>query len=195
MNKLFALCLLLTLPALAAADVEGMVWIGPDFYIDKYEYPNERGTLPKVDVTWGEAESLCAAQGKRLCTEQEWQKACTGPQNFAYSYGAEFESGRCNTRFAVDGVWQRGPGLAPSGAYAGCTNDYGVYDMIGNAWEWTASWYSRSDRWRIVRGGSFFHNVNLARADARYGRFLDPYYRLDLVGFRCCRSAAPPQTP
>ena len=71
----------------------------------------------------------------------------------------------------------------------------GSYDMIGNAWEWTASWYSRSDRWRIVRGGSFFHSVNLARADTRYGRFLDPDYRLDLVGFRCCLSAAPPQTP
>ena len=76
-----------------------MVWIGPDFYIDKYEYPNQRDSLPKVDVTWVEAESLCAAQGKRLCTEQEWQKACTGSQNFAYSYGAEFEPGRCNTRF------------------------------------------------------------------------------------------------
>ena len=191
MNKLLALGLLLTLPTLAAADVEGMVLIEDAFYIDRYEYPNQRGTLPKVNVTWGEAESLCAAQGKRLCTEQEWQKACTGSQNFAYSYGAEFEPGRCNTRFAVDGVWQRGPGLAPSGAYEHCTNDYGVYDMIGNAWEWTASWYSRADRWRIVRGGSFFHNVNLARADTRYGRFLGPDYRLDLVGFRCCRSAVP----
>ena len=67
--------------------------------------------------------------------------------------------------------------------------------MIGNAWEWTASWYSHTDRWRVVRGGSFFHNVNLARADTRYGRFLDPDYRLDLVGFRCCRSAVPPQAP
>ena len=53
MNKLLAICLLLALPALAAADVEGMVWIGPDFYIDMYEYPNQRGALPTVDVTWG----------------------------------------------------------------------------------------------------------------------------------------------
>ena len=110
MNKLLALCLLLALPTLALADIEGMVLIDDVFYIDIYEYPNQRGTLPKVDVTWGEAESLCAAQGKRLCTEQEWQKACTGPQNFAYSYGENFEPGRCNTRFAVDGVWQRGAG-------------------------------------------------------------------------------------
>ena len=195
MNKLLALGLLLALPALVAADVEGMVWIGPDFYIDRYEYPNQRGTLPKVDVTWGEAESLCTAQGKRLCTEQECRKPCTGPQNFAYSYGPEFEPRRCNTRFAVNGVWQRGPGLEPSGAHERCTNAYGVYDMIGNAWEWTASWYSHSDRWRVVRGGSFFHSVNLARADARYGRFLDSEYHLDLVGFRCCRAAAPSQAP
>ena len=93
MNNLFALCLLLALPTLVAADVEGMVLIDDAFYIDMYEYPNQRGTLPKVDVTWGEAESLCAEQGKRLCTEQEWQKACTGPQNFAYSYGDRIRVG------------------------------------------------------------------------------------------------------
>ena len=46
MDKLLALCLLLVLPALAAADVEGMVWISPDFYIDIYEYPNQRGAPP-----------------------------------------------------------------------------------------------------------------------------------------------------
>ena len=174
-------------PALAGGE-EGMALIDNDFYIDIYEYPNRPGVLPKVDVTWREAETLCTAQGKRLCSEQEWQKACTGPHNYMYSYGDTFKSGRCNTPFEVDGVWQRGQGLAPSGGYENCANDFGVHDMIGNAWEWTSTWYSRPDLWRVVRGGSYFHSVNLARADVRYGRFLDPEYRLDLVGFRCCRS-------
>ena len=141
-------------------------------------------------MTWREAETLCAARGKRLCSEQEWQEACNGPHNYLYSYGDKFKSGRCNTPFEVDGVWQRGQGLAPSGTYENCVNDFGVHDMIGNVWEWTSTWYSRPDLWRVVRGGSYFHNANLARADARYGRFLDAAYRLDLVGFRCCRSAA-----
>ena len=188
MNKLSTLCFTLALCTLASADEEGMALIDGAFYIDIYEYPNKRGMKPKVDVTWRQAETLCAAQNKRLCTEHEWQKACTGSQNYKYSYGDTFESGRCNTPREVDGIWQRGPGLAASGAYENCSNDYGVHDMIGNVWEWTSTWYSRPDLWRIVRGGSYFQSVNLARADTRYGLYLDPEYRLDLVGFRCCRS-------
>ena len=183
------LCVVLSSPAVAFGE-EGMILIDDVFYIDIYEYPNRPGVLPRVDVTWREAETLCADRGKRLCSEQEWQRACTGPHNYMYSYGVKFEPGRCNTPIQVDGIWHRGRGLAPSGAHEKCANDFGVYDMIGNAWEWTSSWYSRPDLWRVVRGGSYFHNANLARADARYGRFLDPEYRLDLVGFRCCRSAA-----
>ena len=190
MNRLLTLSILLVLPSLISAGEENMALIEGTFYIDVYEYPNQRGLLPKVDVTWRQAESLCAAQDKRLCTEQEWQKACTGPQHFKYSYGAQLESGHCNTPIKVDGAWQRGPGLAPSGDYKRCTNDYGVHDMIGNAWEWTASWYSQPDLWRVVRGGSYFQSVNFARSDARYGYHLGPEYRLDLVGFRCCRSPA-----
>ena len=182
-------CVVFISPTLAGGE-EGMVLINDDFYIDIYEYPNRPGVLPEVDVTWREAETLCAARGKRLCSEQEWQEACNGPHNYVYSYGDKFKSGHCNTPFEVDGVWQRGQGLAPSGTYENCVNDFGVHDMIGNAWEWTSTWYSRPDLWRVVRGGSYFHNANLARADARYGRFLDAEYRLDLVGFRCCRSAA-----
>ena len=188
MNKLSTLCTLLVLASTTNADDAGMVPIDETFFIDIYEFPNQHGSLPKVDVTWRQAETLCAEQGKRLCTEQEWQKACTGPYNYAYSYGEKFESKRCNTPLDKDGLWQRGPGLAPSGSFEKCVNEYGVHDMIGNAWEWTSSWYSHPKLWRVVRGGSFFHSANLARADTRYGLYLDPEYYLDLVGFRCCRS-------
>lgn len=167
----------------------GMVLID-NFFIDVYEYPNQRGALPTVDVTFGQAEELCQAAEKRLCTEQEWQRAATGPENYPYGYGETFESGRCNTPQQRNGEWMGGAGLAPSGAFAQCSNSYGLHDMIGNAWEWTASWYSQQQRWRAVRGGSYFHNANMARTDARYGRFLDGEYHLDLIGFRCCRTAA-----
>ncbi len=172
----------------------GMILID-NFFIDVYEYPNRRGALPTVDVTFGQAEQLCQAAEKRLCTEQEWQRAATGPENYPYGYGETFESDRCNTPRKRDGQWVGGDGLAPSGAFAQCRNSYGLHDMIGNAWEWTASWYSQQEEWRAVRGGSYFHNANMARTDARYGRFLDGDYHLDLIGFRCCRtaSAAPAQ--
>ena len=169
----------------------GMVRVD-DFWIDRYEYPNVEGEMPRVDVTWLEASNLCAARGQRLCTEHEWELACRGPGHFIYGYGPDFEPERCNTPFRdADGHWVRDQGTAPSGAFADCGNDYGIHDMIGNVWEWTDGWYDPERDWRVVRGGSWFHNVNFARADARYGFHLDEGYSLDLIGFRCCRSAAP----
>ena len=63
--------------------------------------------------------------------------------------------------------------------------------MIGNVWEWTDGWYDASHSWRVIRGGSWFNSVNFARIDGRYGRNLTADFSLDLVGFRCCRSASP----
>ena len=171
------------------AEAADMVRID-DFYIDIYEYPNQKGALPRVEVTWTEARDLCRAQGKRLCTESEWEKACRGAGNTLYGYGPTFVPGRCNTPYQEEEIWKRGPGLAPSGSFAQCASEYGVYDMIGNVWEWTEGWYSRQENWRVVRGGSWFHSVNLARANVRYGHFLTSDYRLDMIGFRCCRSAS-----
>ena len=166
---------------------DGMVPVD-NFYIDIYEYSNQQGALPRVGVTFTEAESLCSARGKRLCTELEWQRAATGPDNMPYGYGPTFESGRCNTPISENGAWFGGASLAACGSFGDCQNAYGIHDMIGNIWEWTSTWYSPQEQWRIVRGGSYFHSANWARADTRYGRYLDRQYRLDLVGFRCCRS-------
>ena len=180
------------LPATAPSGEDtGMVHID-SFAIDIYEYPNREGTLPLVDVTWSQAQELCRAQGKRLCTESEWERACRGPEAYLYSYGDVFEPGRCNTPYQEGDRWQR-QDLAPSGRFEQCSNSYGVSDMIGNVWEWTDGWYDRAQGWRIVRGGSWFHNVNLARADSRYGRYLDADFHLDLIGFRCCQSRPLPQ--
>ena len=130
-----------------------MVRVG-DFWIDRYEYPNVEGEMPRVDVTWLEASNLCAARGQRLCTEQEWELACRGPGHFVYGYGPDFEPERCNTPFRdADGNWVRDRGTAPSGAHADCGNDYGVRDMIGNVWEWTDGWYDPEHEWRVVREG------------------------------------------
>ena len=168
----------------------GMTYVD-GFYIDLYEFPNQKGRLPRVEVSWEEARSLCAQRGKRLCTGSEWQTACAGPSNFPYGYGMKFESGRCNTPYLLGKTWERDRGTLPSGSFAECASAYGAFDMIGNVWEWTSDRYSAEKDWRIVRGGSWFHNVNMARSDYRYGRYLTLNYRLDLIGFRCCRSDSP----
>ena len=165
------------------------------YYIDRYEFPNVEGALPRVGVTWSEALALCQKRGKRLCTELEWEQACAGPERLAYGYAQEFAAGQCNTPQPGPEGWRRGPGLAPSGSYPACGNQNGVRDLIGNAWEWTDGWYDRARGWRVVRGGSWFNSANMARSSSRYGRFLTETYALDLVGFRCCRSAATGQEP
>ena len=164
-----------------------------DFWIDRYEYPNIAGHMPQVDVSWEEANQLCRDGGKRLCTEIEWERAARGTENFDFGYGAEFEAHRCNTPAPDGGRWIRSNGTVPAGRFDNCSTPTGVHDLIGNVWEWTDGWYDRQAGWRPVRGGSWFHSVNFARSDGRFGQYLTDDYRLDLIGFRCCRSATPQQ--
>ena len=161
-----------------------------NFYIDKYEFPNQANHFPTVDVTFTQAQSICGQVGKRLCSEQEWQRAATGPDNYIYGYGDTFESGRCNTPVLRHSHWESGRSLAKSGAFPLCCNNYGLYDMIGNVWEWTNGWHSQAHQWRVVRGGSYFNSANMARSDSRYGQFLHEQFYLDLIGFRCCKSVS-----
>ena len=171
----------------------GMIEIG-DFFIDRFEYPNTEGLLPTVDVSWKEAQSLCQSKGKRLCSEKEWTTACLGPENLIYGYGNKYEPERCNVPYNNGNLWIR-DGLAVSGEHESCSSSYGVKDLIGNAWEWTDGWYNSYRGWRIVRGGSWFNSVNMARADRGYGKFLTDDYSVDLIGFRCCRSNIDNQNP
>ena len=170
----------------AEADA-GMIGLS-GFSIDRFEFPNMKGALPTVGVSWDEAQELCRSRGKRLCSEREWEIACRGPENFRYGYGNEYEPRRCNVPFLHEGRWIRS-GPAASGLHSDCVSGHGVYDMIGNVWEWTDGWYDTDRRWRVVRGGSWFNSLNFARVGGRYGLRLSPGYRLDLIGFRCCRSA------
>ena len=166
------------------------------FFVDRYEYPNRPGQPPRVDVSFGEAAQLCSERGKRLCTEREWETACRGSADVTYGYGPTFLPNRCNTPQPDEhGGWDRTSGTQKSGTFPDCGPVGGAIDMIGNVWEWTDGWYDQRREWRVIRGGSWFHNLNYASADGRYGRALVADFRLDLVGFRCCRDAATTATP
>jgi hypothetical protein len=96
--------------------------------IDKYEYPNTKGAMPKGNVSYPEARRLCEAQGKRLCTSTEWQWACSGLEGYTYPYGWHFEKDKCNARGVND--------LESTGLRHHCRGKFGVYDMVGNIFEW-----------------------------------------------------------
>ncbi|MBD3420574.1 MAG: SUMF1/EgtB/PvdO family nonheme iron enzyme [Chitinivibrionales bacterium] len=98
--------------------------------MDKYEYPNREGTLPKGNVSYAEARKLCEAQGKRLCTMEEWEWACSGKEEYTYPYGWNFQEKICNTEGSKH--------PEPSGNRHNCASKYGTYDMVGNIFEWVS---------------------------------------------------------
>jgi hypothetical protein len=111
--------------------------------IDKYEYPNKRGTLPQGNLSFEDARRLCEADGKRLCTAEEWQWACSGREGYPYPYGWVLDTKVCNS----EGV--RKP--EPSGKRYKCVGKFGVSDMSGNIYEWVAN----AVQTPVLMGGSY----------------------------------------
>ncbi|MFB1481422.1 SUMF1/EgtB/PvdO family nonheme iron enzyme [Corallococcus sp. RDP092CA] len=152
------------------------------FCIDEFEFPNQAGKKPRVNVTWLAAKTACDDLGKRLCSEEEWEKACKGPGNARFSSGEEQAQAACNT--GATGA-AAAPTLAPAGAFPSCRSAYGVADLSGNAAEWTASNFSNTDE-RLIKGGAFDTPGDTGRCSAR--RRSGPTSKFANVGFRCCQN-------
>jgi len=148
------------------------------FYIDQFAFPNEEGAIPVTSVSQEEAAALCREKGKRLCSELEWERACKGPDNRTYEYGENYREDACRTG--------RQAQLIPSGYHVGCQSDFGVRDMHGGPFEWTASEYGR-DRKKgefATRGGNDRDGEVIGRCANAEPR--TPGTRDGALGFRCC---------
>jgi formylglycine-generating enzyme required for sulfatase activity len=145
---------------------------------------------PVVNVTWDEAAGFCSAMVGRLPTEIEWEYAAragsTGPR-YGEIDAIAWYAGNSDKR--AHPVGQKSP------------NGFGLYDMLGNVWEWNADVFQNTpgaasdssqgghNDMRSLRGGSWRNKARQIRASNR-GR-LAPDDREDDDGFRCARDAAP----
>ncbi|XP_076416204.1 inactive C-alpha-formylglycine-generating enzyme 2 isoform X1 [Peromyscus maniculatus bairdii] len=125
----------------------------------------EKLELPVVHVSWNDAGAYCAWRGKRLPTEEEWEFAARGGlKGQVYPWGNQFEPNRTNL---WQGKFPKGDeaedgfhGLSPVNAFPP-QNNYGLYDLMGNAWEWTASTYqSAGQDMRVLRGASWIDTAD-----------------------------------
>jgi serine/threonine protein kinase len=161
------------------------------FLIDQYEYPNVKGQVPKKDVDYATAKQLCEANGERLCTSAEWEKACKGPLSSIYAYDTESPADVFDPGFCGDGLADRD---YPSGARAQCRSGYGVFDMSGNYREWTDTAPPDKDKRRYVKGGKARDSELGTRC--AFSTDESTGFQDSSMSFRCCRDVdAPAWTP
>lgn len=163
------------------------------------------GVIPQGYISGKQAAFACNASGKRLCSASEWESACRGPTGAQFPYGKARRVGACNDDIrpmhpvAEAGVLLGIPGqalwfsgmnqaiinqledtLLPTGDRAECTNEYGVFDMVGNLHEWV------DDPDGTFRGGYYMDTSKNGEGCAYATTAHDFTYHDYSTGFRCC---------
>ncbi|KAG7326094.1 hypothetical protein KOW79_009495 [Hemibagrus wyckioides] len=189
--------------------VKGADWRrpeGPDSSITR------RMDHPVLHVSWTDAWAYCEWAGRRLPTEAEWEFACRGGlqdrlypwgnklmprgQHYANLWQGEFP----NHNTAEDGFTQTSP------VKRFPANTFGLYDMVGNVWEWTADWWSvhhtrdhthnpkgpKTGSDKVKKGGSYMcHKSYCYRYRCAARSQNTPDSSASNLGFRCAADLAP----
>lgn len=162
--------------------LEGWAWrIENDISCPKYwnEPEWDIGDLPVVGVSYYEAEAYAKWAGKRLPTENEWEKAARGTDGRKYPWGNICAANFCNSKEA--GINQ----TTPVTKFLNGVSPIGCYDMAGNVWEWCAGWYENNCEFRVARGGSWVNSLDFLLSTKRGGFY--PVDRNNILGFRLAK--------
>jgi len=160
-------------------EVEGISWknpLGITLPVDFKEHP-------VTQVTYNDALAYCEWLGHRLPTEEEWEYSAKGGlYKVAYPWGSTITKVQAN--FASKGT-------TPVMRYQ--ANAYGLYDIVGNVWEWTTSWYKPypgseekqpyyGEEYKVLRGGAW--QFDASQCHVSYRNANRPEYTYPTIGFR-----------
>ena len=169
--------------------------------------PTNTEDFPVTYVTWHDAQAFCTWAGVHLPNEAQWEKAARGPatklatETRWWPWGNDLpDASRCHFNGQAQGIAPAAQSVMPVGQFPHGASPFGVLDMAGNVWEWTASHYrpypfrsethnhnigqasTPQNSQRVVRGGSYNHDLRHIRCAARDGIFAG--VRDVYIGFR-----------
>ncbi|KAM6126392.1 formylglycine-generating enzyme [Phoenicopterus ruber ruber] len=189
--------------------VKGANWKhpeGPDSNI------SNRMDHPVLHVSWNDAVAFCTWAGKRLPTESEWEYSCRGGlENRLFPWGNKLQPKGQHYANIWQGVFPTNntaedgyKGTAPVTAFP--PNGYGLYNIVGNAWEWTSDWWAirhsadevhnprgpSSGTDRVKKGGSYMcHKSYCYRYRCAARSQNTPDSSASNLGFRCAADTLP----
>lgn len=166
--------------------------------------------LPATKVSWSEANEFCrklsAREGRkyRLPTEAEWEYACRAGTQSPFYFGRSFDGTQANfnsdSSYGSETTIPSRYELTAPGTFP--PNEFGLYDMHGNAAEWCSDWFEdeyspsspmsdpsgpREGDEKVTRGGAYYEDASFCRSASRQSH--DPARRPDGQGFRIVSSA------
>jgi formylglycine-generating enzyme required for sulfatase activity len=145
---------------------------------------SDASLVPSVRISWYQAFAACVSIGAHLCTSTEWLDACTGPEGRSWpTPDGSLESGACGV-----GEGRSGTNLPPlsGGAFPNCHTPEGVYNLLGNTWEWVDPGMKAPDGTPLIdKRGAARYTFDAPRCTFSAIGSHEPSIE-GTISFRCC---------